>query len=62
MDSLTDSNSIWFSNYMCSNHMTHDRRLFQSIEISNTNKVRMGDGKTTRIEGTGTIEFQTRYR
>ena len=42
--------------------MTHDRILFQSIEISNTNKVRMGDRKTARIEGTRTIEIQTRCR
>ena len=42
--------------------MTDDRRLCQSIEISNTNEVRMGDGKTAKIKGIGTIEFQIRFR
>ena len=41
--------------------MTHDRRLCQSIEISNTTEVRMGDGNTAKIEGIGTIEFQIRF-
>ena len=41
--------------------MTHDRRLCQSIEISNTNEVRMGDGKTEKIEGIGTIEIHKRF-
>ena len=56
IDSSANSNNIWFLDCACSNHMANDRRLFQSIEISNTNEVRMGDDKITKIEGIGTIE------
>ena len=38
--------------------MAHARRVFQSREALNTNEVRMGDGKTTKIEDIGTIEIQ----
>ena len=57
---MADSNNIWVLDCACSNHMAHDRRLFQSTEILNTNEVRMGDGKNEKIEGIGTIEIQTR--
>ena len=60
IDLLTESNNIWFLDCACSNHMAHDRKLFKAIEISNTNEVRMGDGKTAKIEGIGKIETQTR--
>ena len=49
IDLLTESNNIWFLDCACRNHMAHDRKLFQSIEILNTNEVRMGDGKTQTI-------------
>ena len=60
IDSLTNCNNIWFLDCACTNHMAHDRRLFQSIEISNINEVSMGHEKTAKIEGIGTIEIQTR--
>ena len=60
INSLLDSNNIWLLDCACTNHMAYDRRLFQSIEISNTNEVRMKYGKITKIEGIGTIEIQTK--
>ena len=42
----------------CSNHMAHDRRLFRSIEILSTNEVRMGDGKTAKIDDIEKLKFR----
>ena len=62
IDSLSDSDNIWFLDCANINHITQDRRLCQSIKISNTNEVRISDGKTEKIEGIGTIEIHTRSR
>ena len=59
-NSLAYSNNIWFLDCACTNHMSHDRKLFRSIEISNTNEVRIGHGKISKIEGIRTIKIQTR--
>ena len=61
IDLLTESSNIWFLDCACSNHMACARRLFQSIEVSNTNEVRMGDDKTEKIEDIGKIKIQKRF-
>ena len=58
IDSLTDRNNIWFLDCACSNHMAHDRRLFQSIMISNTNEVRMGDPRLKKLKALEKLRFR----
>ena len=60
MNLSIDSSNIWLLNFMCSNHMENYRIIFQSIDISNTNQIRMGDKKTIKIEDNETIKVQTK--
>ncbi|XP_019095568.1 PREDICTED: uncharacterized protein LOC109130457 [Camelina sativa] len=53
--------NVWYLDNGASNHMTRDRRYFDSIDTSITGKVRFGDDSRIDIKGKGSIAFTDMY-
>lgn len=57
---ITDgSESVWFLDSGCSNHMTGTKSLFKELDESQKSEVRLGDDKTMQVEGKGTVAIKT---
>ncbi|XP_039118267.1 uncharacterized protein LOC120254186 [Dioscorea cayenensis subsp. rotundata] len=50
---------VWLINSGCSNHMSGIREHFHDLDENIQQVVRLGDGKTIKVEGVGTVKFQT---
>ncbi|XP_010495562.1 PREDICTED: uncharacterized protein LOC104772673 [Camelina sativa] len=57
MDTNAREDNIWYLDNGASNHMTRDRRYFDSIDNSVIGKVRFGDDSRIDIKGKGPISF-----
>ncbi|XP_010431329.1 PREDICTED: uncharacterized protein LOC104715634 [Camelina sativa] len=53
----TNNASIWYLDNGASNHMTGNKKLFSSLDMSITGKVKFGDGSFVNIVGKGSIVF-----
>nr|XP_017224971.1 PREDICTED: uncharacterized protein LOC108201187 [Daucus carota subsp. sativus] len=52
-------NTGWYIDSACSNHMSGIRELFAELDESQKSEVKIGDGKTLKIEGRGVIVFHS---
>lgn len=50
---------IWLVDSGCSNHMTGSWKIFQSLDETQKNKVRLGNDKEIKVESKGTIVLRT---
>ena len=49
------SSDIWFLDSGCSNHMTGNRDIFESLDTSVKSKVKLGNDNIVEVSGKGTI-------
>ncbi|XP_039118035.1 uncharacterized protein LOC120253897 [Dioscorea cayenensis subsp. rotundata] len=54
-----EASSVWLIDSGCSNHMSGIREHFHDLDENVQQVARLGDGKTIKVEGVGTVEFQT---
>ena len=54
-----DSGKVWLIDSGCSNHMSGARKLFQDLDDSVQQTVRLGDGKILKVAGKGTIVIKS---
>ena len=52
--------NVWYLDTGTSNHMTGDSTQFFELSFDVGGTVKFGDGSTVRIEGRGTVLFETR--
>lgn len=53
------SSSVWLVDSGCSNHMTGDRSLFDSLDGAQKISMRLGIDKEMVVEGVGTVYIRT---
>lgn len=53
----TNGEDVWYLNNGAGNHMTGDRRYFDTLDSTITGKVRFGDDSCIDIKGKGNIAF-----
>jgi len=46
-----ESTKDWIIDSRCTNHMTHDRKIFKELNKSNISKVRIGNGEQLVVKG-----------
>ena len=56
--SETKNSNKWFVDSGCSNHMTFNKSVFSSHTTANTSSVEIGNNKTVKVLGTGTVEIR----
>lgn len=56
---LAQVDVVLFLDSGCSNHMAGTKSMFKEIDESNKSEVCLGDEKTLRVEGKGTIAIKT---
>lgn len=49
----------WFLDFGCSNHITHDKRVFSQLDESSNSQVELGDSKQVKIIGKAVIAVHT---
>jgi len=52
----------WLINNNCTNHMTHDGKLFTELDRNVISKVKIGNGTHLKVEGKGTVTIETHSR
>ena len=50
-----EASENWLIDSGCTNHMTHDKELFEELKSTESKKVRIGNGEYIAIKGKGTI-------
>ncbi|XP_076896347.1 uncharacterized protein LOC143549305 [Bidens hawaiensis] len=53
------TNSLWFIDFGCSNHMTGSKCIFTKLDESFKLEVQLGDKKKLNVEGRGTVRIVT---
>src|SRR3990170_102733 len=49
----------WLIDSGCTNHMTHDGKLFTELDRNITSKVKIGNGTHLKVESKGTVAIET---
>ena len=49
----------WLIDSGCTNHMTHDGKLFKELDRNIISKVKIGNGTHLKVEGKGTVAIET---
>lgn len=57
--SSIESSERWLVDSGCTNHMTHNKKLFRELGNANSSKVRVGNGKYIAVKGKGTVAIST---
>lgn len=54
-----DAGATWIIDSGCSNHMTGNKMLFQTLKNATQQTVKLGDGKMLQVAGVGTVTFRS---
>lgn len=54
-DEENEFGGTWLINSGCSNYMSDEMKLFESLEATLAKFIRLGDGKSLQVEGVGKV-------